>query len=266
MIAKISDVISLMERLAPLSLAEQWDNVGLQVGQRDWPVRKILVALDPAVDVVAEACKNNVDLLITHHPLIFKPLKSIDFTTPIGSMIQMAVLHKMALFVAHTNLDSAAEGVNDTLAHRIGIKNLKVLGECKENGQGLGRIGELEKSTDLFSFALKIKKNLGLKSVKVAGEPGLKVKKAAVCSGSGSGMMEDFFSSGAQVYISGDLKYHDARDVEAVNLGLIDIGHFESERLIVGVLQKRLQRELSESGFTIKVEAYGLEKNPFIML
>ncbi|MBW1940555.1 MAG: Nif3-like dinuclear metal center hexameric protein, partial [Deltaproteobacteria bacterium] len=84
MIAKISDVISLMERLAPLNLAEQWDNAGLQVGQRDWPVRKILVALDPAVDVVAEACKNNVDLLITHHPLIFKPLKSIDFNTPIG--------------------------------------------------------------------------------------------------------------------------------------------------------------------------------------
>ncbi|MBW2010938.1 MAG: Nif3-like dinuclear metal center hexameric protein, partial [Deltaproteobacteria bacterium] len=133
-------------------------------------------------------------------------------------------------------------------------------------GQGLGRIGELEKSTDLFSFALEIKKNLGLKSVKVAGEPGLKIKKVAVCSGSGSGMMEYFFSSGAQVYISGDLKYHDARDVEAVNLGLIDIGHFESERLIVGVLQKRLQKELSESGFTIKVEACGLEKNPFIVL
>jgi dinuclear metal center YbgI/SA1388 family protein len=266
MIAKISDITSLMECFAPLSLAEEWDNAGLQVGHKDWPVRKILVALDPALDVVAAACKNDVDLLITHHPLIFKPLKSIDFSTPVGSVIQMAVLHKMAVFAAHSNLDSAADGVNDVLARRIGIKNLKVLGACKENGQGLGRIGELEESTDLFALALKIKKNLGLKSVKVVGKPELEVKKVAVCSGSGSGMMEDFFSSGAQVYISGDLRYHDARNVEAANLALVDIGHFESEHLIVGVLQKRLQKELSATGFEIKVEACGLENSPFIML
>jgi len=374
---RVVDIIRIMETIAPVSLAEEWDNVGLQVGQKDWPVRTVWIALDPLPDVVAAACKKDVDLLITHHPLLFQPLRSIDFSSPVGSIINLAARHRIAIFAAHTNFDNAAGGINDVLARRIDLKNLKVLGGSGEpenyklvvyvpveyeqkvldaifeteagqtgaytccsfrnNGKGtfkpgssakpfigkpneisqinevrietvvprndlksvierirenhpyetmaydvypllsfesrsteersgLGRVGELAEKKELTSFALYIKEKLGLKSVKVVGKPNLSVYKAAVCAGSGSSLMNDFFSSGAQVFISGDLRYHDARAVEAANLGLIDIGHFASEHLIVDVLAERLNKILSETGVDVGVEACRLENDPFVIL
>jgi dinuclear metal center YbgI/SA1388 family protein len=372
MIATVADIIKAMESFAPSWLAEEWDNAGLQIGQTDWPVRNVWVALDPSPDVVRDAGENNVDLLITHHPLIFTPLKSINFATAIGATIQLAVQQQMAIFTAHTNLDNATDGLNDILARRIGLKNLKVLGTAKEvercklvvyvpegyeqkvldnlfetrageigpynccsfrgkgigtfrpqasatpftgkigeishegeirietvvrkndlnsvieqirknhpyetmaydiyplltveSGQGIGRLGTLDQPISLVTFAQSIKEKLELDYVNVAGKPDLLVREAAVCSGSGSSLMDDFFSSGAQVYVSGDLRYHDARAAEAAGVGLIDIGHFASEHMIVNVLAQRLKQALSESGADVSVEAYGLEKEPFISL
>ena len=372
MFATVADIIQAMETIAPSSLAEDWDNVGLQVGQKNWPVKKVWVSLDPGLDVVADACQDDADLLITHHPLIFKPLRSIDFGTPTGSIIRMAAQRKMAIFSSHTNLDIVAEGLNDVLAEAIGLKSLEVLGKpveeekiklviyvpedyekkildaifqtkagnigeysactfrnrgeatfrpgsmatpfigrtgeitganeirietvvqkddlsdvieyvrahhpyetmaydvypllTKENRNGIGRIGEFDQKIELKSLALKIKDKLRLKYVKISGNHKLTVKKAAVCTGSGSGMMKYFLSSGAQVYISGDLRYHDARDAEAANLGIIDIGHFASEHLIVDVLAKRLERILSEAGMNIEVKPYSLEDDPFVIV
>ena len=276
MTSTVADIIKVMETMAPLRLAEEWDNVGLQVGQLDWPVRSIWVALDPLYDVVDGACRNGVDLLITHHPLIFNPLRCINFDTPVGSVIQAAAGHKLAIFAAHTNFDSAADGINDVLAFRIGLADLKVLKRGDHPGedsatdymqkQGLGRVGELEETMELLPFALSIKEKLGLKYIKVAGKPDLPVRRVAVCSGSGSSLMKDFYSSGAQVFISGDLRYHDAREVEALNLGLIDMGHFASEYLMVEVLAKRLDKVLAADHKDIKVEACRLENDPFLVL
>jgi dinuclear metal center YbgI/SA1388 family protein len=276
MTATVADIIKVMETMAPLRLAEEWDNVGLQVGQLDWPVRSIWVALDPLYDVVDGACRNGVDLLITHHPLIFKPLRCINFDTPVGSVIQAAAGHKLAIFAAHTNFDSAADGINDLLAFRVGLADLKVLKRgdhpCEDSAtddlqkQGLGRVGELEETMELLPLALSIKKKLGLKNIKIAGKPDLPVRRVAVCSGSGSGLMKDFFSSGAQVFISGDLRYHDAREVEALNLGIIDMGHFASEYLAIEVLAKRLDKILTADGKDVKVEACRLENDPFLVL
>lgn len=286
MAATVADIIKVMETLAPLRLAEEWDNVGLQVGQLDWPVRSIWVALDPLCDVVDGACRNGVDLLITHHPLIFNPLRCINFDTPVGSVIQAAAGHKLAIFAAHTNFDSATDGINDVLASRIGLADLKVLKRADHpdetsaakfypllppktdyiQRQGLGRVGELDETIELLPLALSIKEKLGLKYVKVAGKPDLPVRLIAVCSGSGSSLMKDFYSSGAQVFISGDLRYHDAREAEALNRGLIDMGHFESEYLAVEVLAKRLDKILAASGEDVKVEACRLENDPFLVL
>lgn len=370
--ATVNDIIKAMERLAPARLAENWDNVGLQVGQRDWPVRTVWVALDPTPDVVAAACKRQVDLLITHHPLIFQPLKSIDPGTPMGGTIASALQHRMAIFAAHTNFDSVAGGLNDLLASRIGIRNIEVLAEPKapenyklvlfvpadyedkileavfktglgrigaytccsfrnsgigtfrpesgtepftgrideishadelrvevviskadlghvveqirkvhpyevmaydvyplitpEGGHGLGRVGELDEAVALQALARKIRETLGLASVRVVGRPDLMVRKVAVCTGSGSSLMKEFFLSGAQVYISGDLRYHDARAAEDADLGLIDVGHFGSEHLIVEALSKRLGNGLAEIGMDVEVAACDLEKDPFLIL
>jgi len=372
MSATVADIIKAMETIAPSNLAEEWDNVGLQVGRKNWPVKKVWISLDPGLDVVANACQNDVNLLITHHPLIFKPLSSVDFSTPTGSIIRMAALRKMAIFSSHTNLDIVAEGLNDVLAEAIGLKRLKVLGKpvgeekiklviyvpedyekkildaifqtkagnigeysactfrnrgegtfrpgvmatpfigrtgemteaneirietvvqkndlsdvieyvrshhpyetmaydvypllTNKNRNGIGRVGELDEKIELKSLALKIKEKLRLKYVKISGNHKLAVKRAAVCTGSGSGMMKYFLSSGAEVYISGDLRYHDARDAQAANLGIIDIGHFASEHLIVDILVKRLKRILSETGMNIEVKPYSLENDPFVIV
>ena len=119
MASAVSDIIHVLDNLAPPALAEEWDNIGLQVGDPSWPVRHIWIALDPTLEVVDAACRRNVDLLITHHPLIFKPLKSIIFHTPLGKIIDLATRNHLAIFAAHTNLDSAIGGVNDILADRI---------------------------------------------------------------------------------------------------------------------------------------------------
>jgi dinuclear metal center YbgI/SA1388 family protein len=287
MSATLADIVKIMESLAPSEFAEEWDNVGLQLGQMDWPVRTVWVALDPLLEVVAEACRNNVDVLITHHPLIFRPLRSINFSTPVGTIIQMAARNRLAIFAAHSNLDSVDGGINDVLAAKIGLTNLKALRKIKSparfkmaydvypllppdmdeiNQPGLGRVGELNATIELLPLARSIKKKLSLKSIKVAGKPDLPVSRVAVCSGSGSSLMSDFFESGAQVFVSGDLKYHDAREVEAANLGLIDIGHFTSEHLMVEILAQRLNKALSVHAMEVHVEACGLEKDPFMIL
>ena len=105
-----------MEELAPLRLAQSWDNVGLQLGQSDWPVKRIMIALDPLPQVVSDALKSGIDLLITHHPFFFRPLKCIDPSTPLGSSIALALFHKLGIYSSHTNLDACLGGLNDMLA------------------------------------------------------------------------------------------------------------------------------------------------------
>ncbi len=373
----VADIILAMEAIAPSGLAEKWDNSGLQVGDTTWPVKKIGISLDPLPEVVKAAFAKKIDILITHHPLIFSPLKSINLSTPIGGVIEMALHHKIAIYSAHTNLDSVSGGLNDMLACKIGLENIKVLGESLEpqfckvviyvpcthedfvlealldqkleaaagkignytccsfrntgkgtfkpgslahpfHGasdklshvdevrietivqkkdlekvithvgkshpyetmaydvypltsppdeiipiQGIGRVGELADKTSLSLFATDLKKKLNINSIKLAGKPDLTIKKVALCTGSGAGLMDSFLKSGAEVYISGDFKYHDARTAEAANLGLIDIGHFNSEHIMVKELACKLRKFLFNTGTHVKVEEMVLEKDPF---
>ncbi len=268
MIPEVKDVIRIMEEIAPSGLAEEWDNSGLQAGQPEGAVRKIWIALDPGTDVVDAACKNSVDLLITHHPLILKPIQSIDFSSHPGSVINAAAVHKLAVYAAHTSLDSVAGGLNDIFAEKIGLTSLQPLDQTinSEKQHGPGRVGEFEKKVKLAKLAGKIKQALDISNVKMAGDPDLLVKKAAACTGSGSSMMNDFLASGAQAFISGDLKYHDARMAQEAGVGVIDMGHFASEHIIVSALSVRLSEALSRAGFDVKVEACGLETDPFIII
>ena len=277
----LADIIDVLDNLAPPFLAEDWDNCGLQLGDPSWPVTKIWVALDPTLQVAEAACAQKVNLLITHHPLIFKPLRSLEFNTPLGAVINLATRNRLAIFAAHTNLDSAKGGLNDMLARRLGLTDLKPLVAGREIKRyrydnyplmsrapqaGIGRVGYLAKAMDLKSFVQIIKKKMGLKTIRFAGDPHLVVKKAALCTGSGSNLIENFFACGAQAYISGDIRYHDARDVEAAKLGVIDIGHFSSESFLAEDLAARLDSILAESGYDVVVEACNIEKDPFEVL
>ena len=265
--AVVADVISAMERIAPLSLAEAWDNSGLQIGRLDRTVSKVVVALDPTKAVVEFACAQSADMLITHHPLIFKPLKSINTQTPVGKLIRMALDHDLAVYSAHTNLDAVHDGVNDILARAIGLKQIAVpnaVGNDKGAEFVFCRKGILEPEMTLLQAAGMIKSVLKLDHIKVAGNPEMRVRQVLTCCGSGSAMMGLFLGSGAQVFISGDLKYHDARDAESIGAGLIDIGHFASEHLMLTGLAEILDKELANADFDVKVSPCKIEKDPFL--
>lgn len=267
MACKLGNVIDAIEEIVPSEFAEEWDNSGMQVGDRDRQIKKIWVALDPLPQVISAACQEDVDLVITHHPLIFKSLTSIDVSTVEGFVIQQALDHRVAIFSAHTNLDRAKDGVNDILASRIGLSNTHSLSNDQVSGiPGFGRIGELTQATSLSSLAQNLKQTLGIDYVKVAGNLDIRVKTVAVCSGSGSSMVSAFLDSGADAFVSGDLRYHDARTFEFAQKALIDIGHFASEHLIVESFTKQLDRHFQSKGLTLVVEPYTMEKDPFIMI
>ena len=260
----VADIIDVMEAMAPGDLAESWDNAGLQVGSMDWPVRTMWVALDPAPKVVEAACRQSVDLLVTHHPLIFRQLKCVNFDTPVGRIIAMAAKHRTAVFSAHTNYDAAVDGLNDILADRIGLVTHRVLSpHPNDPNQGFGRIGPLSAATTLKELAVQVRDAMGLETVRFAGRDDLPVYRAAVCTGSGGGLMEIFYSSGAEAFITGDVRYHDARNAEWTQTGIIDIGHFASEHLMVGSLAARLRETFKAKGFDVKVAACDLEEDPF---
>jgi dinuclear metal center YbgI/SA1388 family protein len=260
--ACVSDIMDLLDLLAPPSLAEDWDNVGLQIGDPAHNVKRIWVALDPTYAVVDAACQHQVDLLITHHPLIFKPLQSLDISTPQGAVIDLALRHQMAIFTAHTNLDSATGGINDILGGHIGLSNLSPL-MASDHETGIGRIGLLDTELTLNTLVSVVKVKLNLPYLKVVGNPDMAVDTVAVCSGSGSSLLGDFLVSGAQVFISGDLRYHDAREIEAFDRGLIDIGHFASEYLFVEDLVERLKTLFVERDLNIEAQACRIERDPF---
>jgi len=265
MTMKVADIIGLMDRLAPPHLAKTWDNSGLQVGDPTWPVKKVWVALDPLPDVVERACSVDVDLLITHHPLIMTPFRSLDLSRHPGSIINRAIASRLALFCAHTNFDNAKEGLNDIFCERIGLVDVTLLDVNEEDAlEGIGRVGHLPSVLSLEHFAGQVKNSLGLQWLRYVGNPHMAINKAAVCTGSGGSLMDLFLATDADVYVTGDLKYHNARDAEAAGRALLDIGHFSSEHLMVEPLAQRLQALLDEIGVQVNIEACDFEKDPFV--
>ena len=265
------DIVSVIEHLAPPALAEQWDNCGLQVGSLQWPVKKVWIALDPLLEVVRAAVGQKIDLLVTHHPLLFKPLRSIDVETPVGKIVETALTARMAVYSAHTNLDSAAEGLNHIFAGLIGLHDLVPMVPCdaSEAGRqgeataGMGRLGRLAHPLTLAELAHRIRIRFKLPAVKIVGEPEAMVDRVAVCSGSGSSLLDAFLNSDAQVYLTGDLRYHDARRVEDDGRAMIDVGHFASEHIFIDPLVAHLRQAARHAGWSVDIEPCRIERDPF---
>ena len=269
----VADIMLILEEISPTYLAEAWDNVGLQIGARRWPVNKIWVTLDPLSAIIKKACQENVDLLITHHPLFFKPLMNIDVGTVQGGIIAACIRNNLSVYSAHTNFDSVNGGLNDIFAGRIGLKNCRVLDYSKfikkesDRCHGIGRIGDLPQSITLNQLATSLRQRMHLNAIRMAGDPDLVASKVAICTGSGAEFLSKFISSEAQVYISGDIKYHDAISVLENGKGVIDVGHFASEQIMLDVVAKRLKKRVQAlTSPAIIVEACHLEEDPFTVL
>ena len=265
--ATVNDILEALEAIAPAQLAEEWDNIGLQLGSRQWPAGRVLTALDVTPQIVDEVRRRQGHVLVTHHPLIFSPLRTLDLDTPLGRMLQDLFIDRIAVISAHTNLDSVRGGVNDILSSLLAIEHATVLQPSAHlDDCGLGRIGHLATSTPLGKLAAAVKSHLAMPHVRFAGNPDLRVHRVAICSGSGSGLLEAFLASDAQVFITGDVRYHDARAIEFHGRGVIDIGHYESEHIVLDTLAQRLAEQITGAGLEATVAACQSERAPFTTL
>ncbi len=369
--AKLSDLIGIINKIAHPTLAEEWDNCGLQIGDPAVKVDRIMVSLDPSPVAVAEAIRHSCQLLVTHHPLIFSPVKRISATDPTGALIYRAINNGLAIASLHTNYDIAVGGVNDLLATALDLEDTRPLkvttkdellkfvifvpesheesllesllpysasqgnyGECSFRVQGvgtyrplagstpfigkigsresvtesrieillqasdlkpvlkvirnyhpyeepafdiiplrntgvdlgLGRIGELREPILFEDYCELVKSRLELSCLRIAGARCSKVSRVALCGGSGASLMRDAARQGAELFVTGDLKYHDAREAEELGITVIDAGHFATERLMINGLSLQLRHELAARKMEAEVIPCLAEKEPFTNL
>ena len=239
--ATVSDILKFVETLAPRSMKMEWDNVGLNCGHADHTVTKILVALDPFTHVCREAKEIGVDLLVTHHALIFKPGFITDLDNQ-GRNTLFLIENGIAHINAHTNLDQAPGGVNDVLAAKLGLENTEIVNPV--DGVGLMRCGEIAEQS-LDTFLSTVKENLrcdGLRYVD-AGKP---VRKVAVGGGSCAGGMAEVLAAGCDTFVTADVKYNQFWDAKDLGLNLIDAGHFHTENPVVAVLAEKIAAAFPE--------------------
>lgn len=366
---KVADILGIINKIAPSELAEAWDNPGLQIGDPAAEVTRAMVALDPTPAVIDAALAASCQLLVTHHPLIFKPLKSISAAYPLGASIQKAFKGGVSIITLHTNYDIADGGLNDLLARTIGLSDavpLKITShtelvklvvfvpadhldpvrsalfpftalqgnyrDCsfasdgtgtftpQEGAEpfsgavgvlarvpeerlellvtaaqipralkallaahpyeepafdlypllnrglklGLGRIGRLPESVTLAEYAGRLKDVLSAPALRYVGNPNATISKVALCSGSGASLLRDAARAGADLLVTGDVKYHEAREAEDCGVALIDAGHYPTEIIMVHDIAERLGRAFAASGFeNCSVEECRAEADPF---
>lgn len=235
---KVQDIYDYIDAKAPFSTQMDFDNAGLLVGDKGTHVNRIMVALDATLPVVREAVRKRCQLLVTHHPLIFHPLKAVTPSDPTQATVAELIRRNMALICAHTNLDAAPGGVNDVLMERLGVKTTGILDEfgVGANGPyGMGRVGELAKPMEPKAFAAMVKKALGTRAVRAVPGSG-PVKKVAACGGAGGDMVELAASLGMDAYVTADVKYHEFLAAQALGITLLDAGHYATENPITPVL------------------------------
>lgn len=368
-IPRLQDLIGICQRLYPPLWAEEWDNPGLQVGDPQAHVHRVLVALDATADTLAEAQQRQCQLLFTHHPLLFKPLSRLVPQDPDGALVWNAVHNSIAIFTAHTNLDRAPQGLNDALSAALNLEQVQVL-EAGASGQlvklvvfvpqdytdqvsdalfqggaghigaydqcsfrtqgtgtfcpgegtqpfagtvgqrqqepemrvetvvpkerlqrvlkklqqahpyeevaydllpmenprpqvGLGRCGYLPEPMPLKELSQQVAQALHASSLRYVGEPQMAIKKVAVCGGSGMSLAKTAKQQGAQVLVTGDVKYHEAQAAQALGLAVIDAGHFATEALFRPWVSQQLAQACAAAGWQVEVLPASREQDLF---
>jgi dinuclear metal center YbgI/SA1388 family protein len=365
---RIQDLLGILHSLYDPGLAEEWDNVGLQVGDPAAPLTRAMVALDPSLSALQAACAAEAQALVTHHPLLFRPVKRLTPDDTVGRVVWEAVRSGVAVISAHTNLDCAEDGLNSWLAEQLEIDapvplqpvagaylklavfvpvghesqvaealfaggagqigaydqcSFRTLGtgtfrageqsdpfigkpgrqeqveelrletivpqrklarvlekmlqahpyeevaydlfplQNQVPGAGLGRIGKLEQATTLELFADKVKQALGCDHLRLIGPGDLSIRKVALCGGAGAGLLQAAHRQGADVLVTGDVKYHDARQAEELGVAVVDAGHFATEQLMVELVADVLRKAAEQRQWQIDFTTYTGERDPF---
>lgn len=239
---KSKDIIKILEEKFPIANAEEWDNVGLLVGDMNKTVKKIQFSIDATLEAIENAIKNNVDMIITHHPIIFKAIKSIREQEILGKKLRKLIKNDIDLYCLHTNLDSTRNGLNDWVLKKIGIEKSKILDLNEEEDCGIGRLYTLDEKIDLYNYTKQIKEKLGITNVRVVSKDfDRSIKKVALINGSAMSYWRMAKSKDIDLFITGDVAYHDALDALENGLSILDFGHYESENFFYELLKKDLE-------------------------
>ena len=262
----VQQVVDAVERWAPPILALENDKIGLQMGRLNRPVRRVWLALDPSPTVVEEAVTQKADMLLTHHAMLFHPLRRIDTATARGRAIALALTHDLTVYNAHTNLDVAPGGVNDVLTQLLHLHDAKVLDvtyqerthideKKTENAHrqptvkefGMGRIGNLGTPVSLATFADFVRNVLELSGIRYAGDPEFMVNRVAVVGGSGGRWTQQAILKGADVMVTADCDHHTMAEAWQDGLAMVDATHAAMERPVLKWLQQQLQHEFGDA-------------------
>lgn len=231
---RVIDITKEIEKIAPKCLMEDYDNVGLMVGDEHKEAKKVLLSLDCTNEVIKEAIKFKCDLIITHHPLIFKKPKNIIKGDLLGNKVIALIKEDITLYSCHTNLDSAKNGINETIVNMLGFNSIQIIEPNKSGNYkdvGIGRLVRLEKEILLCDIIKLVKEKLNIKDMRIV-EGCKKVKVLAIINGSGQDLFYKAKSLGADCIITGDTTYHFASDFKEMKISIIDAGHFSTEYLV----------------------------------
>ena len=250
---KVKDIINVIEKFAPLSIQESWDNSGLCVGSPDAQVTSVLLGLDCTEELVDEAIACGADMIITHHPLIFSGLKRITPEDQIGAAVIKAVKAGISIYAAHTSADKVIAGVSGAMAARLGLVNVSILDEDGD-GTGLGVVGDLQHPLSAQEAVALVKERFSLKAMRTSRPLEGHITRVAMCGGSGGSLIKAAMASGAQLYISGDISYHNFFTREGFMI--MDIGHYESEIEIVEILFSLLRKNFPTFAVRITQNIY----------
>jgi len=266
--------MNLMEEMAPKRFAEQWDNVGLLIGDGSQTVKKLMVCLDVPQWVVDEAIEQKVDMIISHHPIIFNSLKKINTDTALGRKIIKLIKNNISVYAAHTNYDMVKGGLNDIFVNLMGFEKATVIEPIKdmnlspqeEGTYGLGRLVQLYNTTTLPIYANNVKKQLDIESVKMAGDSNKAIKRIAFLNGSGSKFIRNAKVAGADLLVTGDLGYHEMLDAVEMGLCVIDAGHYATEKIMMKAICLFLVNKFDQIGYDVEVVQSKTNNDPVVII
>ena len=254
---KIKEVAETLERFAPLPLQEGYDNAGLQIGLTDADASGVLLCLDVTEEVIEEAAAKGCNMVVAHHPLLFRGVKRIADETLIERCIRTAILKDITIYAAHTNLDNAEGGVNFEIARRIGLEDVSFLQPLPNNTGGSGIIGTLTTPEEPIAFLHRIKETFDIDCLQHNLPPSHSIQKVALCGGSGDFLVDTAIRQGADAFLTGEMGYHHFFGYD--NKILIGaLGHYQSEQFTVGLMADILRKAHPE----LKIVETSVNTNP----
>ncbi|MEW4529712.1 Nif3-like dinuclear metal center hexameric protein [Maioricimonas sp. JC845] len=262
----IHDVVTWLEGFAPLELAEDWDNVGLLLGDTRRPAKRIMTCLTLTLDVAEEAIREQVDLVVSHHPILFRPVQRLTFATAEGELVQRLIAAGISVYSPHTAFDSAADGINAGLSRLFGLADVQPLRpaagtDSSESGTetlGSGRFGRLPEATDLAGFLELVKEKLGVSHLQFVGDPGRRIEQVAVACGSAAEFLRDAARLGCDVLLTGEARFHACLEARDLEIAMVLPGHYASERPAVEELAGRIGQQFNN----LDVWASRVESDP----